>query len=893
MSAFLPHERRLLRMSPGPEQPERVAPKQALDRLMMREDHTKFPYAYDRVQDRVTQYVNRVQALYQALRKADPSRQAGLIGEEAADVTWIREVLPMMNGKEQSAKQTYTQVGPKGYELSQFATIFNSYDSQTHDKMARANYQGLDIRAITSGADVRGRIHFNVARLETRYANIERHIVTLEERLMKRTGGELPPNLRPPFSQTLLEGRTKALEAQINATADGARLQSILIDQFREPFTGIDHPAYHLLRVPANVQMELFERDGGAAVPMTGVQEVPLSGGAKYYKIGVEFARNLDVNQVAARFTPPGRIAAIRKDNVDNFIFDFGTAPKEMPKEQPKETPKVQPKEAPKEQPKEGPRESGEIEVNEITPMWTGENRRFNFGATGTARNHAGIEVIQGGTITQIWSAAQGASVVRYPDNETGIRLAIDAQGNIDVLGGNAQNHLVLNFFQTFPQGHPRHGQPRLNLPRAIEVNEIDISPSLRFTAPEAVAGTAKNFTTIPGGQQGNTRVFFPDENTLLARDRNVTVDGVTVRQDGATGAITVNAGGNKNGVDLPIWFAHGPQNTQAKIARRITVDRQPDPPKEQPKLPKAMQFLQAVAIDDPKAPKQQPKQQPKAEPKVQPKDVPKGWGVIPAMDAWGGAQEAKLPPKLPKQAELPKQEVPKEPKLPQLPKQELPKEPKLPQLPKQEAPKQPELPKQEAPKEPKLPKLPKQPDQAPKGSPSPDPSGQPKELPGSVSFLGFPEPPPKFWPKSGPKTVPPKEAPPVLDPKVAGGGGGGGGEWAVALGAAAASALGSLGRIFGRGGAPETTQLFPRQMRTGDTVDIARILEQRNSIQVQRLDVAAPLQTVFATPALGLQVPGVLSISSTGAVTIEPGARGRRYSIGVTGGRQFVVDLA
>lgn len=296
-----------------------------LNRLVDREDMEKSRHAYDRVAERVAQYRARVNAL------ANTAQQAGRSADYVARcVAAERVLLGLINGilPERYTPQTTYEVPQGPVRLNNVAVLMPTYDAATAERHQRARFRGDhdEVADIEANSPREGRIWFIVGRLEAEYRQIENMIAQWER------GAGIAPD--ESLQTQMLAARTRRLNDQMllnEAAPQTNKLQTIQIAEYREPMTGLVTPAFHLLRLPANVQIVFEDRDG---TPYTGtgggVENIPLSGGARYERFSTAFTAQLDPSRIHAVLTPPGAPrgrATITKDEVNNLIFSFASPP--------------------------------------------------------------------------------------------------------------------------------------------------------------------------------------------------------------------------------------------------------------------------------------------------------------------------------------------------------------------------------------------------------------------------------------------------------------------------------------------------------------------------------------------------------------------------------------
>lgn len=572
--------------------PDRIDP-----RLLDRQDWAKSTYAYDRVRDRVTQYQSRVETLCAVLHAAaqTPEQRTDVLIQESVFHGLITTIIPAGYAPD----RTYAASDARR-RLNEFAIVLPTYAADVAEAHSRASFHGdgAEVARIERTEERQLRVWFIVQRLEQRYADIERRIAELESAIRERDPDALPRTL----SEQILGERTAALNAQIEAVETREKLQTIQIAGYREPMTGQITPAYHLLRVPANVNVSFFDQRTGRAIA-SGAQEIPLSGGAKYYQLSRAFTQSLDPAHIRARVTPPGREAEISKDDASNLIFTF-SAPRPEEEHPPREEERPRREEERPRIPEREP-DHPEIAVNAITPMYTGENRRFTLEARDHALDTTSIWVVDGGQERVMWAVGQGATadhspdalpgradggrwLVTYPAGPDGVTFAIDAQGNVDVVGGNASRTMQLKFVRRHPEGHPQEGHRAQELLRNVEVRQIDVAPRRHtFTHAESRSGTEKEFGIVPPNQTEHATVSFPAQRMQVGLNESITdnVTGITVRRD-ANGEIFVT-GARPTDAPVRLWVGHG---TQDLIPCEVTVERELErmqgaPPRPGPSL--------------------------------------------------------------------------------------------------------------------------------------------------------------------------------------------------------------------------------------------------------------------------------------------------------------------
>lgn len=579
-------EARLLFMSPGnPEQAPQ--PNPAIDRLLMREDLAKAQYAFPDVRARVDQYETRFRHIYALLRdrpeNENQARQTALTNEENTHQTRLGVILPTGYARNNTAFDNGN--GPMQPQvLSRFAIAmptYNAVDAETHSRATFRAAHGAtederraarqDIAAIERNSVREMRIMIVASEVDAEFQYTEGIIAGLEQ------SSNFPgASLRAQ----LLAERTSALNAQINATNRADKLQTIQIAGYREPMTGRTFPGYHLLRVPGDVTVTLFNQQTNGEYPY--MEEVPLSGGAKYYKIPTAFAAGLDVTQVRARVSPPNpaRIATIEKDDVNNLIFTFTQPEPERPPEVIR---------------------NPEISVGPDISMYTGGNGSIRItGGRDNGLEHAAVFIAHNGALHPVYNmrggaitagnfaraAENGDRTVRYPDDPTGVTITFHPDGTIDAVGGNdartGNNRIQLGFacFRNLTDPQPVAAP----VMRSIEVRKIGVQPPAHnFTDAEVQSNAEKEFVIQPADQTANARVWFPTQDVQLpAGGDGVTANGVTVRR-AADGKIFVK-GRTPTAAAVPLWVDHGTApNSQAKMRCDVTVERPREVPIMQP----------------------------------------------------------------------------------------------------------------------------------------------------------------------------------------------------------------------------------------------------------------------------------------------------------------------
>lgn len=227
---------------------------------------------------------------------------------------------------------------------SEYGQNYQTYDQSVIDKMSKGEVPASRPPLVT-------RYYFDVVRMEQHYAEVEAMISRLEQQLSDKN-----MSIGKPLAQTLAEQRTDALQAQIDAEDDGAKLRTIHLDRytqaFREQARTPENRAvrYHLLRLPQGARAEFIDAKGmGVRVDQ---QTVTLSGSAQYLKINntdqVTEGTRLRLTYASKDKSVKTVTASIAKDPFGNLIFTFDPAALPMPKaEDPEEVPEEKPNTVP------------------------------------------------------------------------------------------------------------------------------------------------------------------------------------------------------------------------------------------------------------------------------------------------------------------------------------------------------------------------------------------------------------------------------------------------------------------------------------------------------------------------------------------------------------------
>lgn len=216
---------------------------------------------------------------------------------------------------------------------NRFAQVHSTYDQATIDRMSKGE------TAFDASSRAINAYYFNVAELEKHYAKAEQVINTLEDRLRAR-GIELPGG--KTFAQMQRENRLQALRGQMNSVKPEDQLQTIHVDAYTRPFTGMAkdeadprlreaiEQRYYLLRLPQGVDAAFVfkaNKDTPADIG-TVMSTITLSGGAQYLKINS--TRELNPDTMLLRLALPGgdvRYATFMKDGFNNLKFSFQMDP--------------------------------------------------------------------------------------------------------------------------------------------------------------------------------------------------------------------------------------------------------------------------------------------------------------------------------------------------------------------------------------------------------------------------------------------------------------------------------------------------------------------------------------------------------------------------------------
>lgn len=314
-------------MTPQQEYPR---PPRGIEHLQAREDLEKSQYAYDSVQQRVEQYQKRLASLYAALREnaQTEDERTDLIVGEIAHSSRLQQILPEGYGPNDRISGQYAP-----QRLNRYATLMPTYAADVAERHNRATVtrDWAEVAYIENTAEREMRIFFNVQLLEEEYGYIENIVAGLEQQVRGRGPEALPQTLQ----DQMLERRMAVLNAQIDATEDPNRLQTIQIALYREPMTGRTSPAYHLLRLPANASLTFVDPRTGQDALLNGVGQIPLSGEAQYVRFQDGVTTDIIRRNLQARVND--RSAAIRMIGGNNLIFDF--VPVQQPEPEPDPAP--------------------------------------------------------------------------------------------------------------------------------------------------------------------------------------------------------------------------------------------------------------------------------------------------------------------------------------------------------------------------------------------------------------------------------------------------------------------------------------------------------------------------------------------------------------------------
>ncbi len=304
-------------------------PQGNVDRLMVREDLDKWRQAYDSVHVRADQYRTRLDSLYKTLINGtnNPTNRERLRQEQIVNHTFINFIVPRnLNTTDARNEEIGRHYALGGRDHIMVAPTQNA---QTYEKINRDTFRNGPQGNFEA---TRMQIFFNMERLEVRFRQVEATIADLEQRVQTR----YPGTLTETFQEQMQRQRTEAFERQRNATERTDKLQTIQIAEYRNPMTGETTPGYHLLRVPSNVTMRLQNVAGDTQhTPRSGLEIVELSGGQKFYKLSPGLMRVINVNTMRAFFNPPGRVATMEKDDVNNIIFTFERPVERQPDPEP------------------------------------------------------------------------------------------------------------------------------------------------------------------------------------------------------------------------------------------------------------------------------------------------------------------------------------------------------------------------------------------------------------------------------------------------------------------------------------------------------------------------------------------------------------------------------
>ena len=304
-SAHRTGEARLIGFAPRqPErQPDRVKVAddlKGIERLNAGQDRQKAEFAYDKVEQRVAEYRSKSNALKAKLGKLTPKDRAAF------------------DKAEQLLRST-----------DRAKVVKNAYNDRITNKLSSGEEGLTKAEKKTAHKEV----FYRVGELETLFLQVEEIIQQVEAKIINRGGA-----VEKTFEDEMLAKRNEQLDRQIDGEED---LRSIQVDSFDKPFTSIERRAYHLIRLPADANINFGDesmREGkvapinskGKMTASTGDYEViMLSGGAKYYKFSPEAMQRLQNKKVAVERSNGDVVTATLlkiKDtgyDLDNVVLRF------------------------------------------------------------------------------------------------------------------------------------------------------------------------------------------------------------------------------------------------------------------------------------------------------------------------------------------------------------------------------------------------------------------------------------------------------------------------------------------------------------------------------------------------------------------------------------------